>query len=802
MFGDGQVLVTAETVLDPLHGTSRRARYLVPTAWALLACGWAVALITTGSPAGDTARWVVACALAVLLPGFALVRAVRPARAPLIEDIAWAVPAGCLVAMAGWALDAALPWSPPSWLWGPAATAVLIAVPVARRRILARPAPGWGVGPNLAVIAAIAVAVVWMTTDFLRLNPVDPGPAGHAYYPDVLFQLAVVGQMQHSLVPHYPAVSGEPFAYHWFGHAVLAHLSTGSGVDPWDMVLRFAPATLLPAIVLLAAVVARRLSGKVWAGPIAAALLTAVGNTAATVWSVDGTSQSIVQTYWWASLTTVFGWLATLAAAGCAIALLRKGPHDDAVPVRLLIPLLVFAAGAKSADDAVLAGGAVFAALVSLWSRRRIGSAVAVCVATTGILLAAKYTIYGGTGYGLQFAPGGTIVQLAAGLFPGLATPSGGSSSLSLPQLPMVAIVAAFALWLLPLLPRLIGVGYLMARRRDVASWFVLGTLAAGFGGAVAFRQPGLSQEFFLVAAYPVGIVGSASGIAAFLGRRRDTPWRMASIVGLLFGLAATVGVAALAGTRTPLAAWISEHGGTPPSAAIVSTVRQVLWWAGPMLVVAALLGGAGVLALRMTSRPALRRAVPVGLVAAVIGTGLLSTGLYLTNTATTPSLAVTQALTESPDVTRDEITAGRWLAANAAPQDVVASNQQCLQPQTGPQLPAPCTAKEYALAALSQRSVDVGGWAYAPRNLDSAWTADVWWPNQPFWDAPRLAEETASFVQPTPALLNGLYGSRGVRWLVADGNGTPPATSLLDALAVRRLTLPTVTIWELRPPA
>ncbi|WP_156144151.1 hypothetical protein [Sinomonas humi] len=794
--------MTAEVVLDRLPQQSRRGRFPVSaTAWLLLAAVWFAVLVATGSPALDTARWVVACVLAVLLPGIALVRAVRPAQAPLIEDVAWGIPAGCLVALAGWVLDAGLPWSPPSWLWGPAVIAVLLAVPTARRRVLARPAPGWGVGPNLAVIGAIAVAIAWMAQDFLRLNPADPGAGGRAYYPDVLFQLAVVGQMRHSLVPQYPTVSGEPFAYHWFGHAILAHLATGSGVDPWDMVLRLAPVTLLPAIVLLAAVVARRLSGNVWAGPIAAALLTVMGNTAATFWTPDGRSQSVVQTYWWASLTTVFGWLATLACAGCAIAFLRKGADDDAVPVRLLIPLLVFGAGAKSADDAVLAGGAVFAVLVALRTKRRVRAALIVCAATVGILLIAKYTIYGGTGYGLQFAPGGTIQQLATWLFPGLTTPSTGSSYLSLPQLPMLALVAAFGLWLLPLLPRLVGIGYLTAARRDAASWFVLGTVVAGFGGALAFRQPGLSEEFFLVAAYPVGIVGSASGIATYLARRQDTPWRLASLVGLLFGLAATIAIATFAGRTPPMAAWLTSHGGAGPTPTVVDPVQQVMWWAGPLVVLAAVLGGCGALAILLTMRRTrLRRAVPVGLLAALLGTGMLSTGLYLTNTATTPSLAVVQGAGQPPNVTQDELAAGKWLAAHAGPHDVVGSNQQCLQPQAGPQPQNPCTAKAYTLSALSQRSVDVGGWAYAPRNLDSAWTATVWWPNQPFWDPERLTEETTSFTQPTPALLDRLYSSRGVRWLVADRNGTPADAKLLDSLAVRRLTLPTVTVWELRP--
>lgn len=730
--------------------------------WLLVGAVFAAALVVTGSPALDVARWLGVVLVGVLLPGFALVRAVRPGTAPLIEDLAWGAAAGCLVALGGWFLDVVLPWSPPPWVVGPAVAVAVLLVPGTRGRVLARPAPGWGVGANGVLAGAVSVAIGWMTADYLRFNPVDPGVAGRTYYPDTLFQLAVVGQLRHSVRPEYPLVHGLPFAYHWFLHAVLAHLVTGTGLDPFDVVLRLVGVTLLPAVLLLTAVVARRVAGTVRAGAIAAVLLAVVGTTVATTWTTDGSSQAIVQTYWAASLTTEFGWLATLALTGCVVAVLRRGDGDQAIPVRLLVPLAVLAAGAKSADLAVLLGGVVCAAGAALVIRRRVVPAVLV-VALVGIgLLVAKFTVYSGTAYGLRWAPFAGIAGRAAAVFPGLATASGPYPAT--PGVPLLVVAVVFVLWLLPLLPRLAGLFVLPRRRaRDPLTWLFLGTVLAGFGATLAYRQPGSSEICFLFAAYPVGVVGSAWGLS--LLPRLSWP-------GAAVGLLLTVAAAVVAGRVPRLSTGAGE-------------LRQLASWAAPLgLVVAGLL----VLAL-------VRRSGTVW-VAAVLATGLLSTGLYLTGTAAAPSYNQAQATTTTNlPTTRDELTAGRWLAVHSAPTDVLAVNRTCRQPVTA----NACTAKDFTISALAGRDVDVGGWAYAPANLDSAWHSPLWYADQPFCDQPRLSQELTAFSSPSAALLDALRTEHGVRWLVADQGGRPANAAVLDRVAIRRLSLPTVTVWELR---
>jgi hypothetical protein len=735
-------------------------RGVTPVAWSAVLLAWLGAQAGTGTPVAELAQWALAVVPGILLPGFALVRAARAAAAPLIEDLAWGTVAGCLVAMLGWALDAVLPWAPPPWLVGPVFALALLAFPRTRRRILARPAPGWGTAANLWLTGAMAVAVAWMTTDYLRYNPLDPGAGGHTYYYDTTFQVAVMGELRHKLWPGYPLVHGDPYSYHWFLHAITAHLTTGTGVDPFDSMLRLVPTTLFPAVVLLAAVVARRVADSVRAGVVCAALLTVTGATVATVWSTDGRAPLMIQSYWASSLTSAFGWLPTVAVAGCVVAILRRSPADSAVPGWLFVPLVLLAAGAKSADLAVLLGGTVLASCALVFSRKWmvVPRAVALTVFIGGVLLIARFTMYGDGDYGLQLSPLGAIRQTAGQTFPDAVGPSGSTLYLALPQVPVAPLFAAAVLYLGPLLPRFVGFVPLLRRRPlDPAMWVFLGTTIAGFGAMLVFRQPGNSNIYFLVAAYPVGLIGSAWGIAR-LRWTRAAAWSGAGI-----GLALTLVIAWIAGTQPP---------------------KSIAGWLLPLAVLAAAL-----LLLALVWR----RSTAVVLTFALLGTGLLSTGLYLTQTSTTPSYnrGVTTADAVSLPVTRDELAAGRWLDAHAGPEDVLAVNRVCTQ-----QSPDKCTAKVFDMGAFAQRDVDVEGWAYATRNLDSAWQSTVWYADQPFWDQQRLDSELAAFRTPTPETLAAL-SARGVRWLVADTR-SPVDTAALDRLASRALTLSTIIIWRI----
>jgi hypothetical protein len=780
-------------VIEPVTEAPQRPardwrRIATPLIWLVVAAGWAGALLGTGTRLLDLALWVAVLLVGVLLPGFTLVRVARRGSAPLIEDLAWAAVAGCVVALAGWAVDVLVPVPP--WVIGPLVAVLCLVHPQGRHRVLARPEPGWGFGATLGTAAAMLVTIAWTTRDFLAINPSDPGSAGHRYYPDVIYQVALVSASRSSYVLQYPLVDGDRYPYHFFSSAVAAHLSTGTGVDVFGMVLRLAPMTVLLAVVLLAAVVARRVAGREGAAPLAAALIGVVGPTVATVWSVDGGGVlAVFQTYWWASFTAAFGWLPTLAVAGCAVALLRPGDeHSARVPVWLLAPFLLLAAGAKSADLPVLLGGAGLAALVALLTRswpvfRR---AVLLGVAIAVVLGVSLLTMYAGSSSGLSYQPGAFFVGQAKNLFRGLTGTSG------------VAVLAAAALFCLPVLARMVGlVSFAVRRPKDPVGWFFAGVLLAGFVGLAAFNHPGVSELYFLIAAYPVAVVGSAAGIALLPKSKRG--WSLLA-GGAAIGAVVTVLIAVVVGKRSELQNWTSAHGHRPTGAE-VSPLRQAAWLAGPAgVLVLVLLGLAVIATVVVIARRTLRGHAVVGLLTtgAILGTGLLSTGLLITATAATPSYSRSAQGPGSVLVTQDDLTAGRWLDAHAGRHDVLAVNRVCLERQPATGLPKTCTAKDFTMAATAQRTLYVGAWAYSSTTLDLSMRTHVRYAVAPFWDKPKLDRELAAFTAPTPQLLAGLY-HEGVRWLVASAGGSAPDVGALDQLADRRVSLGTVTVWQLR---
>ena len=442
---------------------------------------WCYVLIRTGSPAADVLRWIGVLLLEVLAPGFVAVRAVRRATAPLVEDVAWATVAGCMVALLGWFVDRVLPVAPGPYLVGPLVIAVGLIVPATRRRVLARPAPGWGVGPSVTLGAVMIVAIGWMASTGLRAYRVDPGVHGTSYYPDVMYQLDLVGELRHMLVPTYPPVDGTSLSYHWFLYAIDAHLVTHSGINVFDSSLRLAPATLVPAILLLAAVVARRLAARVWAGPVAAGLLGVVDISQASRWSTEDTSIGVLSRNWRASPPQTMGWLASLGAAGALFAFLRRSEDDRAVPVALLVPLFVLTAGSKSSELPVMTAGVALAAFVQLL--RRDWVVLKRCLIALGLGLvvfeAASLTIYGSSSYGVRLQLLGVIRARMSRMFPSIRPGTG--SLVHPPHYALVAVGTVTLFWVLPLLPRLLGLFFQVRYRvADPAGWVCLGAAVAG----------------------------------------------------------------------------------------------------------------------------------------------------------------------------------------------------------------------------------------------------------------------------------------------------------------------------------
>jgi hypothetical protein len=814
---------SAETKQDDTPGRPDLSRLVIgPLVTAAVLIAWCAVHVVTGTPWRDLIPWVAAVVIGFLVPGTALVRAVRRSGAPLVEDVAWGAAAGCLVALVGWVLDRTLPWSPGPFVWGPVVVGMLLALPQTRRRVLRRPEPGWGAGPTVATGLVMLVALAWMTSTALLFLPVNPGSQGVLYSQDTLFQAAVVGEMRHHLVPDYPFVAGEPLQYHWFLYSILAYLTTGTGVDAFDSSLRLGPTTVLPAVLLLAGVVARRLSGQVWAAPIAMALLAVVDLSLANHWGWQGSS-AIGGAYtpiigvWRGSPPQELAWLAGLAAMGTSVAWLRRSEADRAVPVALLLPFFVLCVGTKSSQLPVLAAGIGLALLAALLQRRRDIAlrALLLLVAAGVVFELAAWILYRGGSYGVIFRPGDRLDVQAFSLFPGLGTGAGK---------PAIALLTALLVGTVPLLPRLAGLVWLGARRRDdPGTWITVGTCIGGFAAAYLLRHPAQSELYFLFSAYPLAVVGSACGftlaLSAYRSRTDIHPRRLVPVLAgcVVVGTAAAAAVAFSQPQLWPLQRWARDNPGDP-LAQTVPAMEQARWYLLPL---AQLLGAVAVAAVlvvvasRVVGAAVARRrpnwtAVAVPVVPVVV-TVLLGTGVYgMSQTiegTDTGSLAermqffVARSASDGTlPTTQDVVDGGRWLDAHARPDDVVAVNRYCVQTSAWRKGRSRCDAREFSPSAFSQRRTYVGGWAYADRILALAWISPPPYRKIPFWDAPRLAKQDAAFQRPTADVLAAMYRD-GVRWLWADLRDGPVATDRLDALADVRYSGPNLRIWQMRSP-
>ena len=832
----------------PPESHSRRGSRLAPSVIAaVLVVVWLIMMTVTGSPAGDVLRWAGAVLVGVLAPGFVLVRVSRRATAPLLEDLSWASAAGSLVALLGWFLDRILPFSPAPYLVGPAVIVIALAIPQARRRVLARPAPGWGTGASLALGGVMLVAFAWMLATGLVAYQPDPGVHGTGYYPDIMYQLDLVGEVRHALVPTYPAVAGTPLSYHWFLYAITAHLLQHSGIDPFDSTLRLGPATLIPAILMLAAVVARRLSGRVWAGPCAAALLGVLDISEASKWTTEDGTTGVLPRIWRASPPQTMGWLASLAAAGALFAFVRRAPEDRAVPVALLIPFMILTAGSKSSELPVLMAGVALATAVQVI--RRDWALLRRCLLTLALGLAvfeaATLTIYGSSSYGIKRQLWGAALARMSSMFPAYETKRS-ALTLTSPHTAALALATVVLLFFLPLLPRLLGLFFqLRYRPEDPTGWICFGTAVAGLGVPFLVRHPAGSEIYFMLSAYPIGVVGAASGLALAGARARRA--MRSPVAARRFGL--WLGILVLAGASSaaivanvqprfdPLQRWARTHPGDPKAAGV--SLRRMAWlWLTPTVTLLAVLvvlvlvaavvvrrvwpgpgtrrwgrrgGSAEVSATPGPGRAAGLRAPLVWLcvMSLLLGTGLFTMTLHFGGTDTAApgsSAAVHPPLKQLNSgrilpTMRDTVAAGRWVDAHAKADDVVATNMYCRYSRNARAHGAPCDARNFVASALTQRRTLVGGWAYADRIVANAWTLKTAYRNAPFWDPALLAEQRVAFTHPSKAALESLYRAHHVRWIFLDLRDGTVDIAGLDQLATQRYLGPSTGVWQVRAP-
>jgi hypothetical protein len=118
------------------------------------------------------------------------------------------------------------------------------------------------------------------------------------------------------------------------------------------------------------------------------------------------------------------------------------------------------------------------------------------------------------------------------------------------------------------------------------------------------------------------------------------------------------------------------------------------------------------------------------------------------------------------------EVAAARWLRAHTSPDVILATNEHCASYDDYARPNEPCpVSNSFWLAAYSERSVFIEGWAFAPRLA----TAD----SSVFWDQPLLTLNDDAMYHPTAAILADMATQHHVKYLVVDRKLRPESPEL-----------------------
>lgn len=746
-------LANGEPELSPPAAALHARRVAVRFAPAIAGYAFvAVILLATGTPAVDLARYTGYALLAVLLPGTLVYRSLRRTPHTLVEDLAVGAAVGLVLELAGWAVLTGL--GVPGWLrfWPLAVLVPFAVLPRLRRHWRVRdhtPVPaGWA----WSVAAVIAGFTLYLAESFLRTNPVLPTGEGQAQYIDLAFQLSLAGAATHQVPLDVPQVAGEPLHYHWFGFAHMGAASLVSGVDLPTVFFRLAVPALCALAVVLVAVVGWRITGRAYAGVTAAALMFTVGEFGFEngVRQLFGTQATFIvwgspsMTYSWVLLLPLVAALGEIVgrARGVTVPALGRGAWV------LAVLFLAASTGAKASSVPVVLAALAFTAVALLAVRRRLVRPV---LAAAGLALAAQVFA---TAVLFAFESHGVTIDPFSGLS-GYVGAAGGRPV----GLTVLLWIAVFAAFVLNLQLRLAGVVALIRLRRwrlEPVQVFLLGGVLAGPAIYLLVGHPGSSNQYFIRAGFAFGVLLSGWGYAELLARAALTVRGRALLAAGAAGLALLLTTIQL---RFPA---------TAQAFPAYDPVLPLLRWAGVLLLVAVSV--------------ALLWPGLVGRWPALAGRGgvLLLTGLLV---AGAPGLVMDAAAARKyPNggayavvpMPASRVEAARWVYANSAPDDVLATNVHCRTVVNGW-----CDARSFWLSGYAQRSVLVEGWAFAPRMVGLPGGA-----YDRFWDVERLRANDAAFTAPTIDGLADLRDRYGVRWLVVDrqvGVEAPELAQLAD---------------------
>lgn len=710
----------------------------------------AAVAIEGGVSVTDIGLYALRLVVAVILPGVLIGRLVRTGPRTGIEDLAVGFAIGTLVQVPVWWLFLKLGLS--YWIWPALVVVAVAAIPKARRRVMSVKLAETPLGWSAAVASICLVSLAWLRGDFLRWSPPMPGEQ-HLYYGDLTLHMSIAADAKHSIPPTVPQVAGEPLYYHWLAHADMGLASRMTGIELATVLVQlWVPVILLAGIVVVAAC-GSRVTGRLWAGPLAAVLVYVSAEIVMGSWNPRPFSP-VTQFYSWASPTQTLATVFAFPAAGVIIDYLRRGPGSTRQLWVLGVPLFLALAVAKSSELPVFIGGTAVLLLVAFLRRDRalVGRVLVVASALAATFTLATITVYGDQRGGLGLSPLSwmrrltdvyTSIQMDA--FPTPKT--------------VIAVSIVTGIWAASVLARTWGIVLIVRHWRTVEPGQVLlaGILASGVGAYLVFDHPGGSQVYFLISAFSLGALASAWAICEWapqLGARG----------------AVTVGALTLAGGL----AIYSATDLFPKALPARGFLNQIFFLATPALIVVATAAVLAVLVLAANRRGRLLQLSAVTVVTAVIIAGGITSTLQYTFSAL-PASSVAKRDAESHSeylgVTDKTVAAARWLRDHTDSNDIVATNRHCnvgqVFPGTGPV--NKCGVNSFWVSAWTERRALIEGWVFSSRVASAA---------DPFWNPNLLRANDGFFASPS-AEEAAILCKNGATYALLDRRYQPDLPSL-----------------------
>ncbi|MET9958696.1 hypothetical protein ABZ128_06330 [Streptomyces sp. NPDC006326] len=750
-----------------------------------------VLLLTAGTSAGDVARYTGYAAWGVLTPGTLVFRALRRRPHTLVEDLAYGAVTGLVLELVAWFVLVSAGAQSLAVAWPLAVVVPFAAVPRLRRHWRPRgyesPSAGW----SWAVAGTVMLSSAYFFQDFLSRYPVLPAGTGTRIFGDIPYMLSLAANAKQHAPPTLPQVAGEPLHYHWFSFAHMAMTDMVGHIDLAVVENRLMVPALAALAMLITAVVARRLTGRAWAGPLAAVLVFAVGEfTAAYPNNVDSWTLGApaVRLMYWSSVSLAYSQPLLIALLGAVGDALRRKPEGGGGASERSAPLFggggfvlvaMFAlasSAAKASTLPVTLAGLALAGLVLLVTTRRIPwRVVALGAIVAGAQLFATAAVFRFESYGLQIVPFGNLRQFWAD--PRHARSTGVQAAV---------VVATLFAFVLNHHVKLLGMLPLLWRRRlrlEPVQWFLFGAAVAGPAAYLVVK--GYNAGYFTIAALPFGVVLSAWGYCetferAALPRRAKAALAVAT---LAFVALLTFAIYRYSDRWARFARHaFGADQGREPYAVLLAALA-----AAAVLAAAALAAG---LLWRALGRawPALRGRGGILLLTAGLAAGapgIFHDALQARETAWSGSWVMPGT----------QVEAARWIRGHSAPSDVLVTNSHCWQFDDYADGPACDNVRSQWLSGYSERSVLIEGWAYAPRAVALTGGGTAY--GGPFWDQELFRLNEDAVYRPTAENLLRLREQYHVRYVVAH-RPSGAESPLLATLAERVFDNGRVAVYRL----